>query len=401
MRLLIVSAYPPTPPFSGGRRRIFEQLRSLSYNNHVDLACLTYDDTEEARLECLELPVRRFGIRHGWDRQPRDASGRLPELAERFWSSRLQELVNDLSNECHYDWVIAEHCYAATYTEGLSTRKALTVHNIEYRIFEQLAADERNLGLILSLAGRAGELFQNASTQVSMLKRFEETIWSHMDLCITVSETESRMISDALANPRLYAAPNCPGQPMSRSSLKPGPPGIVFMGALNYLPNVDAIVYLLRSILPLVRQGASDLDVVIAGRDPEPQLVEFCQRAQVRVVGNPDSFDDVVTSGSILVCPLRFGAGTRIKVLDAMAAGVPVVATGFAVEGLGVSAGRDFVLAESAAEFSNVVLELVQSESLRLEIAAAGHRFLRDNELRWSSVFAGLESRLRETIEYG
>lgn len=400
MRLLIVSAYPPTPPFSGGRRRIFEQLRSLSYNNHVDLACLTYDDSEEAQLECLDLPVRRFGVRYDWDR-PRDASGRLPELAERFCSSRLLELVHNLSNECHYDWVIAEHCYAATYTEDLSTRKALTAHNIEYRLFEQLAAEEGNLGLIFSLAGRAGELFRNASAQFTMLKQFEERVWSHMDLCITVSETERRKISAVLANSRLFAAPNCPGLPMNRSSLKPGPPGIVFIGALNYLPNVDAIVYLLRSILPLVRQGISGLDVVIAGRDPEPQLSEFCRKAQVRVVGNPDSFDDVVTSGSILVCPLRFGAGTRIKVLDAMAAGVPVVATSFAVEGLGVSAGRDFVLAESAAAFSNAVLELVESESLRFEIAAAGQRFLQDNELRWSSVFAGLERRLREIIEFG
>lgn len=140
MKLLVVTPYPPTPPFAGGRRRILEQLRAFSRANEVDLACLTYSDADEVQLQQLKLPrVRIFSVRQEDGQFPQSFVRKRPYLVERFWNSRLMECIAALARGIQYDWVAAEHCYAAVYLESLAAQKMVTEHNIEYRIFEQIA----------------------------------------------------------------------------------------------------------------------------------------------------------------------------------------------------------------------------------------------------------------------
>jgi glycosyltransferase involved in cell wall biosynthesis len=392
VRLLAVAPYPPTPPFSGGRRRIIEQLKALSRHNTVDLCCLTFDDDEDERLTRLGLPnVTAYNVRHQWrDGQPRLG---LPLPANKFWNSDLARRVRDLADSNSYDWVLAEHCYAAPYVRDLPMRKMLTEHNIEYRLFQQIAQADDDLSLPLTLCGTAGDLFRDAAQQLSGLRQFEQSAWTQVDLCVSVSEEERQVMTDVTAHLRVHVAPNCPDACTPRV-FPDGRPRVAFIGALNYFPNVDAVVYLIHAVLPIIRRTIPEVEIVVAGRDPEPEMVEFCETNGVRVVANPIRIDGLFTARTVMACPLRFGAGTRIKALDAMARGIPVVGTSLAMEGLGAVAGRDFLVGDEPEVFSEHLVHLLSSPSLRSSISMAASRYLRMLDLNWPNVFAGLEQRL-------
>jgi glycosyltransferase involved in cell wall biosynthesis len=397
VRVLLVAPYPPTAPLSGGRRRIYEQLRALGRHGEVDVACLTYSPYDESQLGRLSLPGVRFhpvrlAVRPPARSRPDASIEGWPSVAQAWWSDELRERVAALAAEHEYDWALAEHCFAAPYVEDLAVPELLTGHNVEYRVLEQIAAHEGDLAAALSLSGRPGRFYRFAARQLPLMRRFEEERWRRADRCVVVSDVERRIVTGARGDDRVHVIPNCPEPDAGGASLRAGPPGIAMVGALDYFPNVDALVHLVERVLPLVRRRRPDVDVVVAGRDPTPSLVTYCLRAGLRVVPNPATTWDVLTSGSVAACPLRFGAGTRIKVLDAMAAGVPVVASTRAVEGLRVAAGREVVVADAPHEFAAALDELLSSESSRLAQARAGREFLDAAGLRWSTAFAGLEA---------
>src|SRR5438128_1066255 len=127
MKILVVTPYPPTPPFAGGRRRILEQLRVLSRRNEVDLACLTYSHADEVQLGQLGLStVRAFTVRRDRNQRTGKQVPAQPRLMEKFWNKALMERIVTLADSTQYDWVIAEHCYTAAYLDGLGARKMVT-----------------------------------------------------------------------------------------------------------------------------------------------------------------------------------------------------------------------------------------------------------------------------------
>lgn len=395
MKILVVAPYPPTPPLSGGRRRILEELRALSKANSVDLCCLTFDEDEEAHLSRLALPnVTAFGVRHRWrGGQQRLAS--LPDLAARFWSDELAQCVARLAQLNHYDWVLTEHCYASMYTRDLPSRKALTEHNIEYRIFEQIASADDDLNLPLRLSGVPGVLFRDAATQLACLMEFEQSSWTQVDLCFSVSSEERQIIAPKIGDGLVRVIPNCPDV-VNHARLPHGCPRIVFIGALDYFPNVDAVVQLIRGVLPRVRRVLPGIEVIVAGRDPSSAFDEFCRINDVHVMGNPTSIDTILTTGTVLACPLRFGGGTRIKLLDAMVRGIPIIASTLAVEGLGGVVGREFLISDELPGFSEQLVELLRSASRRDAFTAAAKQHISTMNLVWSNVFTRLERQLIE-----
>lgn len=392
MRLLVVAPYPPTPPFAGGRKRIFEELQFLSRRHEVDLACLTYSDADDYWLS------RMRSINVVTARRPafRECSSYAKPVAT-FWSCELRDEIGQLIRKRNYDWILAEHCYAARYLENVSIPKAVVEHNIEYRIFEQLAEFSGNLEKVFFLAGKPAQMFSDAKKEVASLKHFEREVWSRMNLCIAVSQNERKIMAEVVDDQRLHVVPNCPSVSIRTEPLAVGPLSLFFIGALNYLPNVDAVVQLIDGILPIIRQGHPDVKVIVAGRDPEPQLVRFCNDAKIQIVPNPVSFETLISSNSVMVCPLRFGAGTKIKILDALAAGTPIVASNSAVEGLGVTAGKEVLLGSSPETFGQAISELLSSQSLRMSLVRAGQEFVRSRKLTWPAVFATFQRLLEDS----
>jgi glycosyltransferase involved in cell wall biosynthesis len=137
-----------------------------------------------------------------------------------------------------------------------------------------------------------------------------------------------------------------------------GFPTILFVGHLGYRPNVDAAERLTHIILPRIRQALPGASLVLAGRSPEPAVRALSQRDGVRLIENPGDARPLLAAAHLCIVPFKMGGGTRIKILEAMAMGVPVIATPLAAEGLDLADGEDLLLSDTDEGLADLAIAL-------------------------------------------
>ena len=177
-----------------------------------------------------------------------------------------------------------------------------------------------------------------------------------------------------------------------RSSPPPGRNCIVFSGVMSYPPNADAAVFLLDTILPLVRRVLPELEVLIVGRDPLPELVNFAQRyPDVTVTGAVDDIRPYLERADVFVAALRFASGVQNKVLEAMSMEVPVVTTPVVAAGLGVDGVEpQLVIGQNAEEIATGIIRLLAHAEERARLSTEGRRFVEAHR-SWSRSAEKLE----------
>lgn len=152
---------------------------------------------------------------------------------------------------------------------------------------------------------------------------------------------------------------------------------IVFLGAMNYPPNADGADYLVGDILPRLRAALSKpLRLWIVGFNPPPQVVALGEAADVTVTGAVESTEPYYQRARVTLVPLRFGGGTRIKILESMAYGRPVVSTSLGAEGLAVTDGQDILLADTPQAFTQAVARLLDDPALWARLVTNGRRLV-------------------------
>jgi glycosyltransferase involved in cell wall biosynthesis len=143
---------------------------------------------------------------------------------------------------------------------------------------------------------------------------------------------------------------------------------IVFFGALNYLPNIDGLSWFVRDIWPKIREAVPDVRLEVAGA-PGPDVEFVGQEPGVRLCGFVESIRSFVEGAALLVVPLRMGGGTRIKILEAWALGLPVVSTTIGCEGLDAVDGENIVVADEPKDFAEACVKLLGSPGLGVDLA--------------------------------
>ncbi|WP_055685361.1 glycosyltransferase family 4 protein [Loktanella sp. 5RATIMAR09] len=157
-------------------------------------------------------------------------------------------------------------------------------------------------------------------------------------------------------------------------------PRILFVGHLGYPPNVVAAKRLLDRIFPQIRKVLPEATMQLCGRTPKKRLIKAASKAEgVTLIANPQELTTYYNHATVVLVPLTEGGGTRLKVLEAMALGLPVVATAKAVEGLAVTPGQTFLLAETDAAFVEAVQRLSAEPKLAMQLADAGLRYVYDH----------------------
>ncbi|HYY95295.1 MAG TPA: glycosyltransferase [Pyrinomonadaceae bacterium] len=164
---------------------------------------------------------------------------------------------------------------------------------------------------------------------------------------------------------------------------------VVFVGSMDYHANVDAVTHFAREVWPRLRERLPGLVFSIVGRAPAPEVRALAAQPGVEVTGTVADVRPYYRDALAAVIPLRVGGGSRLKILEAMAAGVPVVSTRLGAEGIDARDGVDIILAESADEFCDAVARLAAGDGARRELVAAGRALVRAR-YDWSSVGASL-----------
>jgi glycosyltransferase involved in cell wall biosynthesis len=163
---------------------------------------------------------------------------------------------------------------------------------------------------------------------------------------------------------------------------------------MDWLPNEDAMLYLCRDVLPLIRAEEPATTVTIVGRAPTPAVKALADdHANVRVTGRVDDVRPYVDAASVYIVPLRIGGGTRLKIFEAMAMGKAVVSTTVGAEGLPVVDGTHVVIADQPQAFAGAVVALMRDPVRRAALESAARALVRER-YDWSAVAGDLESAL-------
>ena len=171
----------------------------------------------------------------------------------------------------------------------------------------------------------------------------------------------------------------------------------MFVGKMDYRPNVDAVVWFVDAVLPLVRSVVPGFELSIVGRDPVPRVRALARRPGVRVVGRVHDTVPYLHGSAVAVVPLRAGSGSRLKVLEAMATGTPLVSTTIGVEGLDVEPGRHFVAADGPVEYADAIVDLLGDPARRRQLADEGRRLV-ERQYGWPAAVEQLAAVHEQTI---
>lgn len=167
-------------------------------------------------------------------------------------------------------------------------------------------------------------------------------------------------------------------------------PVVVFTGNMNYKPNVDAVLWFYRYCWDKVRFALPSSQLVIAGSNPTSEVVALRADKTVTVTGRVPSLAALINAARVSIAPMQSGSGMQFKILEAMACGVPVVASTLGIGDIGAEIDKDFLLADTPDSFVQAVLSLLQSEELRVGIGAAGMRYVNEHHT-WDALNANFE----------
>ena len=371
MRVLFVTIERPYPPVAGPELRDWQNVAAAAAAGEVGVAYLT-------AAEGADLPPPGIALWRRLDqRGPKEvwgAGGATP-IDVALSGDALAQF-----DACLADFaptiVVLEHTQLHALVPRLKAagvRLVIDMHNIESHLYARLVPPR------LPLKWLERRLFDHGAARIRaverQLLRAADQVW----LC---SEADRRRLA-ALGPGRaeLFVVPNGlpPGRyradqprraPPSRAG---GRPSLLFLGQLGYPPNVQAVRYLARRVAPLLARARPDAEIVVAGRGPSRKLAELLGAVpNLRLVPDPPDVAPLLRAADLMLVPLFKGSGTRLKLVEAWAAGLPVVATPKAAEGLAVQHGRDLLLASRAPALVRAVLRALDDPALYARLSAGG-----------------------------
>ena len=386
MRLLIISNLIPLPPNSGSRIRVHQLCRRIAEKHDVGFACHVWDDDDEKQVSRLQEtfhPVITGRVRRSpWVRllppMARDILHRRPPTLSLWRSSELAAKLRKLLSEARFDIVQIEEAFMGPYIDLLpaasQSKTVLSLHNVmsdQAKSFERIA----NSPALRSWHRLNGRL----------CSRWEARLVSRFDRCIAVSERDLGLLHRMNPGVRAEVVPNgvevdsCP-----RLAPPSGPPALLLVGDMNYEPCRDSAIRFVRSVFPRIRQRFPDCRFWIVGRGPDSKLRSL-EGDGVHVTGAVDSVVPFYQECHVSVVPLRAGGGTRLKILEAMALGRPVVSTSIGAEGLDVRDREHLLIADDENQFAEEIISILgQPDSAQAMVRRA--RALVESRYDWREI---------------
>jgi len=383
MRILFLSTWFPYPPDNGSKIRVYHLLRALGARHKVTLLSFAFDTASpeganELNCFCADVATVR--------RNPFDRGGISDTL--RFFSPvpvvtrPLPEMtlaVRRSLAQADFDVVIASVEVMATYAllAPRATAKVLEEHNSLTRWMWERYREQASVVQRL----RCWISWQKA-------RRYQAWLFRHFDLCTMTSEQDRQTSLHTLPGYRGPVEVVSNGVDCQHNHLglaQPLPNALVFNGALTYTANYGAMRYFLAEVYPLIKKRAPDVTLTITGSTAGVNLAGLQLDESVRFSGYVDDVRPLVAGAWACVAPIHQGGGTRLKILEAMALGTPVVATSKGAEGLDVMPSQDILIADEPVEFAAQVVRLLRDPALRQRLVANA-RCLVEQRYDWKQI---------------
>jgi len=402
MNLLFLTPQLPYPPQKGTALRNWGLIANLARRHRVSLLSFLSPGQDShaapplaaacAHIEIVPQPERPLS------RRLCDlAVTRLPDMALRLESAAFrQRLAAWLARES-FDVIHVEGIEMAPYLDVIETSPPLVGGDGGGRPL--IVFDDHNCEYLLQKRAFLSDLCTPARwpaaaysfVQWQRLRRYEAQVCRRADYVLAVSEADAAALRKSVPGLDVTVVPNGMDTRAYTPILPhPDTPTLVFTGTMDFRPNVDAVLWFARKVLPRVQAQVAGVRFVVVGQRPHRRLDVLRSDPAVTLTGWVEDTRPTIAQAAVYVAPLRVGGGTRLKLLEAMAMGKAVVVTRLGAEGYPVTDGRELLLADTPADFAAAVVSLLRAPERRAALGRAARAFAEQYD--WRAIAPRLEA---------
>jgi polysaccharide biosynthesis protein PslH len=290
----------------------------------------------------------------------------------RYFDQKFNDKLAELLKSKHFDIVQIESLkmvgYLKTIRENSTAKVIMRSHNIEFRIWQRMEESIKNVLKKLYL-----------KIQIPRIQREEISTLNDFDALMPISEVDAKFFVDAGCRKPVFSIPfGFDLKIANRDPLKIEPYSIFYIGALDWMPNLDALEWFLKDCWPLIHENHPSVRFYIAGKNM-PDEIKCYDAENVIIAGEVKSAIDFMNSKQIMVVPLLSGSGLRIKIIEGMALGKIVISTTIGAEGIGCIDDKNILIADTAEDFVKKVAKVINDENFASQISADAITFVKEN----------------------
>jgi polysaccharide biosynthesis protein PslH len=419
LRTLFISQQLPYPPMGGSSLRIWQNInlmkqfgpvgifclptvpQTLDQKPPIDLAvwCMQPDSSRETAIGKLVPRLRQMGwlLTH------------VPPYTDKYFTPEASNKLEEILDEFQPDVVIFEEIWLYSYLQQVKQRDCtviLDAHNVEASLFQQIYAAKQSQSLPSKV---------DTGVRLALIESIERNFVRQVDQVWVCSEQDANLFAETTpksapmhvipngVDVRYYSDVRIQGAEFVRShaladQLGPNPHTLIFTASFSYMPNAVAAQFLIEKIYPQLQQAYPECRLLLVGTNP----TEFMQKAAHRdpniiVTGKVPDIRPYLAAASVVIVPLLQGGGTRLKILEAFAAGRSVVSTTKGAEGLNVQHGAQLLIGNSVEELVARVCQVWENPALNQKLVQTAWEFVQQN-YAWGAIAQKVEQAMQELL---
>ncbi len=384
MKILFAANRFPYPPYRGDKLKIYNLALQLSQRHELHLLTFLENENDVEHLPLLkkifkEIHLVKLSKTQSYTNCLKGIFSNKPLQICYFASAEMQQKVNELTQQHQFDVVHIQHIRMAQFWQHKTdVQRILDLPDAFSLYWKRRLEKQSGIKKLLN------------KIEYNRLLQYENVL-NDFDKVLVCSKEDKEYLEQVQQIAKVDILPNgvdteiFAGKPHNYSLNKT----ILFTGNMDYAPNVDAVLYFTKEIFPEIKKEIPKAKFVIAGQRPVKKVLDLATE-DIDVTGFVKNLAEVYLSASIVVAPLRFGAGTQNKVLEAMSMGVPVVSHNIGFAGLNIHQGQGVFMMEDKHTFTVKCIELLMSENLRKSTGEAGKQIIVER-YSWSVVAKTLE----------
>ncbi|HPE57087.1 MAG TPA: glycosyltransferase family 4 protein [Bacteroidales bacterium] len=295
-------------------------------------------------------------------------------FVERFWSKKWNDKLIQILKNNTFDIIQLEHTYMGLYIETIRTHSSAKIvlrpQNAEFAAWERIVKNERSIihRLILKIATKR-------------LKKFESEVAQKVDGIIAISDRDQAIFKSLAPNKPVESIPVgydfTDSKSAKESSILNEPPVFYHIGSMDWKPNPQGINWFIAEVLPLVLKSISDFKFRIAGKKM-PASIKSARSNNIIIEGEVNDAAEFHLQNDIMIVPLLAGGGIRVKIIEAMALGKPVISTSIGAEGIPYKTGENILIADTPQQFVDQIRFCIKSPEEAKSIGQNGRRIIQE-----------------------
>ena len=352
----------PYPPTSGGRIKSWNMLKYLSERHQTSLACVIKYGTQDIETLKKLIDLNYFfyqeathNVRSAGNLIKSYIAG-IPINVYRNKQPALARQISQVAND--FDVILLDHFESAQFVPASFKGKVVFhAHNATYLMWERFTRSDAALSYRIATA-----------IETSRIKRYERDLCRRADIVFAAPNDIEHLVAIGAERSKCkvtYHLGDDSQLTLQDMVFKETSKQLLYVGTLNWEANIDGLLWFFESIWPEVLEKDPDIVLKIVGKNPDPSLIEAAKDLRnIEFTGFVEDLEPLYKQSRVFIAPLRYGSGIKVKVLNAMCRGIPVVTTAIGAEGLDVQSGKHLAISNPLNNMSNDILNLINNEEL-------------------------------------